>query len=84
MTRLGHQAVRPPAPRQYAYPGAAAAAAEKTETTETEDDPGPAAAAEETTEEKTACMSAHPVGALVHFRVVIQQSQQRFGQNTLE
>ena len=27
---------------------------------------------------------AHPVGALVHFRVVIQQSQQRFGQNTLE
>ena len=71
MSRAGHEAVRPPAP---AYPGAAAAAAEKTETTETE-----------TMEEKTyKTAAAAETSRLVHFRVLIQDAKQRFGQSKLE
>ena len=74
MSRAGHEAVRPPAP---AYPGAAAAAAEKTETTEAEKT--------ETTEENTdKTAAAAETTRLVHFRVVIQDAKQRFGQSKLE
>lgn len=81
MTRLGQQEGRPPS-RQYAYPEAAA---EKTETTETQEHPGAAS----TAKEKTPCMSAHPVGAMVYFivRIILflfEHAQQRFGKSTLE